>query len=72
MPTRPDPPETVGAAEIALLLGLSRQRVTQLTTKDARQRNGFPEPWLELRMGQIWLASDVRDWAERNRREIQN
>jgi predicted DNA-binding transcriptional regulator AlpA len=58
VPTRPEPPETVGAAEIAQMLGVSRQRVSQLTAQP-----GFPEPWLSLRMGKIWLASDVRQWA---------
>ena len=71
MPTRPDPPETVGAAEIAQMLGLSRQRISQITTDKARKDNGFPDPWMELRMGKIWLAGDVREWAEHNRREIQ-
>lgn len=69
MPTRPDPPETVGAAEIAQMLGLSRQRISQLTADDAPY--GFPPPWLRLRMGKIWLASDVREWAERNQRETE-
>ena len=67
MPTRPDPPETVGAAEIAQMLGLSRQRISQLTGDEARRDNNFPEPWLVLRMGKIWLASEVRDWAAKNR-----
>lgn len=62
MPTRPEPPETVGAAEIAQMLGVSRQRVSQLTAQP-----GFPRPWLSLRMGKIWLASEVQDWMSRAR-----
>jgi len=65
VPSEQDPPETVGAAEIAHMLGLSRQRISQLTADDAPY--GFPKPWLRLRMGKIWLASEVREWAERNR-----
>ncbi len=65
MPSRPVPPETVGAAEIADLLGVSRQRVSQLTADDAPY--AFPQPWLRLRMGKVWLADEVREWAERHR-----
>jgi len=62
VPSRPVPPEVVGAAEIADMLGVSRQRISQLTTQA-----GFPEPWLRLRMGKIWLTSDVQEWARRTR-----
>ncbi len=65
MPSRSTPPETLGAAEIAALLGVSRQRVSQLTADDAPY--SFPKPWLRLRMGKVWLAADVREWAERHR-----
>lgn len=61
MPSR-DPLDLLGAAEIAALLRVSRQRVTQLTHTD-----GFPDPVLRLRMGALWHAQDVRDWAARNR-----
>ena len=64
MPSRPTPPETVGAAEIARMLGVSRPRVSQLTAQP-----GFPEPWLRLRMGKVWLASEIRTWATKHRRE---
>ncbi len=65
MPDRPQPPELVAAAEIADMLGVSRQRVSQLTGDDAPF--GFPEPWVRLRMGKVWLASDVRAWAAARR-----
>jgi len=68
VPSRPMPPEVVGAAEIADLLQVSRQRVSQLTADQARAANGFPEPWLRLAMGKVWLAQDVRDWAEQQGR----
>lgn len=48
----------LGAAEIAELLGVSRQRVQQLTGKP-----GFPEPFAHLSMGKVWRTSDVLAWA---------
>lgn len=68
MPSRPVPPDVVGAAEIAGLLHVSRQRVSQLTADKARAANGFPDPWLRLAMGKVWLASDVREWASEHGR----
>lgn len=59
-----DVEQLVGAAEIAALLGVSRQRVTQLTG-----RQDFPAPVQTLAMGKVWLLDDVREWAdERDRR----
>ena len=57
-----DPPDLLGAAEIAALLGVSRQRVTQLT-----HAPGFPPPVLRLKMGALWDGRAVRDWAAENR-----
>lgn len=54
-----DEPELMGTAEIAELLGVSRQRVLQLS-----QQDGFPEPVAVLRMGKIWHARDMRLWAD--------
>jgi len=48
-----------GIAEIADLLGVSRQRVTQLTKQDT-----FPEPLQRLRMGPVWKLSDIQAWIE--------
>ncbi len=63
MPSGREPPDLVGAAEIAELLGgLSRQRVSQLTARD-----DFPAPALRLRMGALWWADDIRTWAAENR-----
>lgn len=68
MPSRrPVPPELSGAAEIAKILGVSRQRVSQITADEARKTNGFPEPWTRLAMGSIWLAEEVREWAAKHR-----
>lgn len=44
--------------EIAEMLGVSRQRVDQLTrTAD------FPAPTAELAIGRVWDREDVEAWA---------
>lgn len=48
----------MGASEIAELLGVSRQRASQLAS-----RRDFPEPVAVLRQGGVWLAEDVEAWA---------
>lgn len=48
----------VGAAEIAELLGVSRQRVDQLT-----RRPEFPAPVAELASGRFWVRAQVERWA---------
>lgn len=48
----------MGVAEIAELLGLTRQRVHQL-----RQIEGFPEPTSVLAIGPVWESADVERWA---------
>ena len=53
------PTETfIGAAEIADFLGVSRQRVSQLATRD-----GFPAPVADLATGRVWNAVQVARWA---------
>jgi hypothetical protein len=52
-----------GAAEIALLLDVSRQRVTQLAAKPS-----FPAPLDRLSMGAVWRLDDIREFAERTGR----
>ena len=48
-----------GTAEIAAMLGVSRQRVQQLTA-----RADFPEPYDVLAAGRrIWQRADVEAWA---------
>lgn len=54
----------MGAAEIAELLGVSRQRVQQLVV-----RPDFPAPMGTLTMGKVWNRAEVEAWhAERQRR----
>lgn len=50
--------DLMGAAEIAELLGISRQRTDVLT-----KQKGFPDPVAELSAGRIWLKDDVVRWA---------
>lgn len=57
----------VGAAEIAEMLGVSRQRVTQLTG-----RADFPEPVARLAMGKVWRLEDVEEWNDHRTRRREN
>lgn len=54
-----DSPELMGSAEIASLLGVSRQRVQQLVNTP-----GFPAPVATLAMGKVWPGQAVRKWAQ--------
>lgn len=51
-----------GTAEIAALLGVSRQRVLVLA-----KHPDFPAPLAVLSMGKIWCAADIRTWAKQHR-----
>jgi predicted DNA-binding transcriptional regulator AlpA len=44
--------------EIAAHIGISRQRVHQLS-----QSADFPEPAARLTMGPVWRTVDVESWA---------
>jgi FtsZ-interacting cell division protein YlmF len=50
--------DVVGVAEIAQLLGVSRQRVHELMRTDS----AFPAPAAELAAGRIWHRPDVEQW----------
>lgn len=50
--------ELVGVTEIATMLGVSTQRVSQLSRSAA-----FPEPVAKLAAGWIWKLEDVQAWA---------
>ena len=52
-------PELVGIAEAAEYLGVSRQRASQLQT-----RQGFPAPVASLRSGPVWRKGDLSRFAE--------
>jgi hypothetical protein len=55
------PPDVVGSAEAVALLGISRQRLTQLTNASAS--NGFP-PFRELRTGRVWDRAALVAWDQ--------
>jgi hypothetical protein len=55
---QPAYPELVGVAEIAELLGVTRQRASEL-----RRRAGFPRPIAELRSGPVWPKSWITRFA---------
>ena len=58
--------DLVGAAEIAQMMGVARQRVHEL----ARVHVDFPEPVVELSAGRIWQKADIEAWmATRERPE---
>jgi predicted DNA-binding transcriptional regulator AlpA len=49
----------VSTVEIAELLGVSRQRVDQLSRTEA-----FPTPVADLAVGRVWLREDIIEWAK--------
>ncbi|GAA2346608.1 DNA-binding protein [Dactylosporangium salmoneum] len=57
--------EVMGAHEIGQMLGVSRQRVQQITA-----RPDFPAPAWTLAMGKAWLAVDVRAWVREHRTDL--
>jgi len=52
----------LGAHEIRVRLGTSRQRVYQLAS-----RRDFPKPVAALAQGKVWLAAEVEDWIAARR-----
>ncbi len=55
----------LGAAELGALLGVSRQRVTQLTAKV-----WFPAPAIRLAMGAVWALGDIQQMATETGRPL--
>ena len=56
---QPQLPELVGVAEIADILGVSRQRASELQT-----RAGFPAPIAVLRSGPVWARPSLNRFIE--------
>jgi predicted DNA-binding transcriptional regulator AlpA len=54
----------VGVAEIAKMLGVSRQRVDELVRKDPT----FPKPVVHLTAGRVWETESVERWARKTGR----
>jgi len=63
MPTSGD---LVGIFEIASMLGVSRQRVDQIS----RTNGVFPDPMAELHAGRIWRRDDIVRWANLSGRKL--
>ena len=57
----------MGAREIELALGVSRQRVQQLVNRD-----DFPRPLERLAMGAVWRRRDVERWARATGRTLKH
>jgi predicted DNA-binding transcriptional regulator AlpA len=56
--------DLVGVAEIAEMLGVTRQRVNAIV----QSHSDFPKPVAELSAGRIWLRKDVETWARQTGR----
>lgn len=54
----------MGVQEVARLLGVTRQRVDELS----RTHADFPEPEAVLASGRVWRREDVEAWARRTGR----
>jgi len=61
----PSVPELISAPEIAELLGVTRQRVHQLAADNPL----FPEPFIRLGSGPLWIADAIRrfdrEWSRK-------
>ena len=54
----------VGTAEIAEMLGVSRQRVDRLV----KTASDFPAPVVEIAAGRVWKREAVERWIRANPR----
>jgi predicted DNA-binding transcriptional regulator AlpA len=52
----------VGVAEVAKMLGVSRQRAVQIVTAYP----DFPAPEVELASGRVWNRSAVEKWMRKH------
>ncbi|MBM7518248.1 helix-turn-helix transcriptional regulator [Nocardioides nitrophenolicus] len=52
------PEDLMGQAEIAALLGVTKQRAQQLY-----KAGKLPEPLGVVAMGPVWLKADIEKWA---------
>lgn len=62
----PESLDLVGVAEIARMAGVSKQAVANWRARS----DDFPKPLSELKSGPVWMASDIRAWAERRGIEL--
>lgn len=54
----PNIPAVIGVTELADMLGVSRQRASELARVDR-----FPKPFVELASGPVWLEPNVKDFV---------
>jgi predicted DNA-binding transcriptional regulator AlpA len=59
------PPPVVGLTEIATLVGLTKSRVSQLV-----ETKTFPDHWVRLQSGRIWLTESIVEWAKNAGRTV--
>jgi prophage regulatory protein len=52
----------VGVAEVARMLDVSKQRVSQL----ARDYEDFPSAEVELASGRVWKRSSIESWIRKH------
>ena len=64
--TPPSPDAHRGVTEVAALLGLSRQRVDQLSHSDP----DVPKEVVTLGRGRLWEKQAITEWARASGREI--
>ena len=60
------PHHLVGTAEIADMLGVSRQYVDRLSREDP----AFPEPEVVLASGRVWTRQAIEKWAKATGRSV--
>jgi len=62
---RPQLPTLVGTAEVAEMLGISRQRVNELRSVGRNVEPAFPKPVASLAAGPVWDAAAVTGFLRR-------
>lgn len=58
------PLELVGAAEVAEMFGVTRQRLHAIINANPET---FPAPLADLKAGSIWNKKHVETWAKKHR-----
>lgn len=54
--------DLINATEVADMMGLTRQRVVQLSA----ERDDFPTPVYDERRTRLWRRDDIRQWGQDN------
>lgn len=64
----PDLVDFVGTAEVAEMLGVTKQTLTNWRTRNA----SFPTPVAELKSGPVWRRQDIADWGKSVGRQLKD